>query len=758
MLNRLDSVKKVGLFDNHEYSAECAFGNVTLIFGENGTGKSTIAAILDSLRECNPAEILRRKSLPGDIASTVKVTVDSKAYCFDGTNWDDQPPRDTIEVFFPGFVSRNVHAANSVDPEQRRNLCELVLGREAVRKVARLVEVDEGARAALTEKKQCDGDIRLLVKPPDTLEAFLALPKNPAIEPELESAQAKLKQARDKTAILARTVPETVALPRVDPQEVAALLQRTADGVGLEAASVVQEHIRRHLDADGETWLGYGADHTGGGLCPFCGQDLATSDLAAAIGSYFGEEYRAYATALSTDIGNVRHRLGPTAFSSIRASLASQTAIAGPWGDEEHDDQVALISAIDEAEQAWELGATALDELLSSKQAQPLKCIDPGGAREALEQLQRAVDITGQVNASLSHTRKRAEDQKRALGATEASDVEELVHHLENQKSRHEALAEGLIARRYAAITKRKELGDERTTLKEVIDQHAARVVGKYQDGINHYLEYFGCDIRIEAIEAGFPSGRASVQYKLKAHGHEIPLGCSDDCPCFETVLSEGDKYTLALSFFFARLKDHEDLSGRVVVLDDPVNSLGGFRRQLVEVAIRDLHRRGAQVVVLTHDERLAALIWRDHQLAPGVFLQVQRLGKSSEIRAWDVEQATQTKYVRDYLCLADYLENGGDHREVAESIRPYVEQRLRHLYPGPPFETRDSLGQMIGKIRQSAPGSRVHGLADKLTILEAINDAALPSHHASDDVPGWEPSSPEAVRIFVQKALDVLG
>jgi hypothetical protein len=122
------------------------------------------------------------------------------------------------------------------------------------------------------------------------------------------------------------------------------------------------------------------------------------------------------------------------------------------------------------------------------------------------------------------------------------------------------------------------------------------------------------------------------------------------------------------------------------------------------------------------------------------------------------VERATQSEYVEHYLTLVDYLDNGGDHKKPAGCIRPYLEQRLRHLFPGPPLQTRDTLGEMIGKIRDSAPGSRLSELLPKLPDLEAINDAALPSHHAADDVPGMPPLSPDGVRLFVKKALDVLG
>ena len=138
--------------------------------------------------------------------------------------------------------------------------------------------------------------------------------------------------------------------------------------------------------------------------------------------------------------------------------------------------------------------------------------------------------------------------------------------------------------------------------------------------------------------------------------------------------------------------------------------------------------------------------------------LQVERTNSGSQLLPWDVERATRTEYVEDYLTLHDFLERGGDHRPAAACIRPYLEQRLRHLFPGPPFQTRDTLGQMIAKIRDSDSGSRLHALYAKVPDLESINEASLPSHHATDDVPGMIPPTPAEVRLFAQKALDVLG
>jgi len=757
MLDRLDSVKKVGLFDDYVHRAGCSFGDVTLIFGENGTGKSTVAAVLDSLRECNPTEIIRRTRLPGSSSPSAAVTMDGVTYTFDDGTWNAELPHDTLEVFFSGFVSRNVHAASSIDVDQQRSLCEFVLGRQAVAKVARLMEADIGAREALAEKGRVEIDIKPLVKSPDTLDDYLTLPPNPAIDREIASARKRFDEIRDREKTLARAVPEPVDLPEVDHGTVTGLLERTDSQVGGNAPSIVLEHIRSHLDDDGEAWLAYGAEHAES-ACPYCGQDLGASDLAKAIQSYFSQEYRVHAQSLAADVFRIRTALGDEAFAPARKGLLSQLAIASSWGGIGPEELDRLSRAVSDAEESWKRGAEELNSIFTAKLGRPLDRIDAAAADEGLGHLDEALAAASDVNKRLVAIGTKAKAVKEGLESADESEAERLLCHLENQKSRHEPAALNLVERLSEAVAKRDALRREKTQLKAEIDAHATSVVGKYQEGINEYLEFFGCDIRVDEVEAAFPSGRASVKYRVTAYGHEIPLGCSLDSPCFETVLSEGDKCTLALSFFLARLRGFADLTGRVIVFDDPVNSLGGARRQSILAALRDLQRRGAQILILTHDERLAALVWRDPKLGrDAVCLEVEKVRDESHLRPWDIETAMRSQYVKDYLCLVAFLERGGDHADAAASIRPYVEQRLRHLYPGPPFGSGDSLGKMIGTIRGSTD-PRISALKDRLSILEAINVAALPSHHATDDVPGWDELTAADVRQYAQQALEVLA
>lgn len=759
MLELFSRISKVGLFEDYTHASGCEIGEVTLIYGENGVGKSTLAAILDSLRERNAPEIIRRRSLPGDVSPSVVVRVNAKDYTFSGNDWNDSLPHDTLDIFYPGFVTRNVHASTGVDAEHRRNLCELVLGHEAVEKIASLASADNEGRAALADLKVIDKQLELLIKKPDTLATFPGLPNDPDIDRKIDQVRTELKDAQSKEAILKRMVPKEIP-PPVLPREVFVhYLESSSDVIAASVGAIVNAHIKEHLDAAGETWLKYGSDHIDAdGICPFCAQDTTSSELVSAIRSYFSAEYKKYNDSLSEEASHIQTIYGSAVFKNIRSDITSQIAAAAQWMDMAPIDHSSLAAMLDKAELLWKSAAAKMGPLVAKKEAKPLVSLDPHLAEESLGDYEQSIAVLVTLNETLAICIKQIGDKMAMLSKADITEIESRLHRLENQKSRFEPAAQDLLAKKNTLIELRGAIDARKTRLKDEIDSVATKVVGKYQTGINHYLTHFGCDIRMESVEPRFPSGKASVQYVLKAHGHAIELGVSETGPCFETVLSDGDKYTLALSFFFASLMDSTNLTGRTVVLDDPVNSLGISRRTLIEGVIREVRLKGAQVVVLTHDERLAAMMWRDNKLKDIATLQIERTRTGSRLKQWDVERATQSEYVVDYLTLTNYLDNGGDHKNPAGCIRPYVEQRLRHLFPGPPFETRDTLGQMIAKIRNSASGTRLHVLTSKLTELVAINEAALPSHHATDDVPGMTPLTPDGVRLFARKALDVLG
>jgi wobble nucleotide-excising tRNase len=728
MLERIDFIKNVGLFADHTQQPGTDFDELTLVFGENGVGKTTVAAIIDSLRERNPGTIVRRRSLPGHADPTCGVSVDGKAYAFDGTDWDGQPAYGTIDVFFPDFVTRNVHAGGGVATEHKRNLCEFVLGRKAVLDVEKLAQADADARAALSDMKQVDQKLTLLVKPPDNLQSFLALKEDRDIDVRIAAARAALAEATAAEKVMTRPVPCSVSLLGPSREQLLATLALTDGSISGDIASTVNGHVDAVLGERGERWLDYGSERIVDDKCPFCTQDVTGVGFVEAVRQYFGPAYRALLASVDEGLTSVRSAAALTVFNKAKADLSSQLAVAMQWHEQHAVDTLTIERHLESASTSWAKASELLEKVLVAKQSSPLDVIAPDDAEAAFAHFEAAVAHVGTVNAMLTACATSAEAHKKALASADKAKLADDVARLENQKTRHSEPVLTLFAEGAGHLKRRKDAEAEKLRLKAAIGTHANAVVGKYEDGINHFLQHFGCDLRIGKVEAAFPSGKASVSYKLTVRGHDVPLASVADEPCFDSVLSEGDKYSLALAFFLARLKDAGDLAGRVIVFDDPVNSLGGSRRRLVEGVIRDLRKRGAQVIVLTHDERLAAMLWRDStkigSMKKIVPLQVERTGAGSRLVPWDAERATRSEYVEDYLMLVGFLDGDVDHSTAAACVRPYVEQRLRHLFPGPPLESRDTLGIMMGKIRAAQPGDRIHPLQDKLAELEAIGDA----------------------------------
>jgi wobble nucleotide-excising tRNase len=285
--------------------------------------------------------------------------------------------------------------------------------------------------------------------------------------------------------------------------------------------------------------------------------------------------------------------------------------------------------------------------------------------------------------------------------------------------------------------------------------------LGKYEETINAYLRRFGATFSITGTKPSWAGGKTSSTYKILLNDQPLDLGDArtpKGTPCFRTALSAGDKSTLALAFFLARLDREPALSDKVVVLDDPFSSLDQFRLACTQQAICELADRAEQVIVLSHNPFFLKHIYDACPKTDLKTLHVVRgRGSAFRLEEWDIGRACRPESDVAYFNLQTYLDEGvsgdGDLRAIAKEIRICLEGALRSRFPGH-FAAHGMLGTFIDAIRNADGTSPLAVLKPKLQELEDLNGYARRYHHAG--VPGGTSPQPDddELQNFVTRAL----
>src|ERR1700691_2878589 len=131
MLNRFQLLRNIGLFDSSAPAAH-PFRRLTLLYAENGRGKTTLSAIFRSLATNNPEPILERHRLTA--THQPEVIVDClggppHAMFRDGS-WNRYLPN--LAIFDDVFVDQNIYSGLSVDAGHRQKLHELIIGAQGI--------------------------------------------------------------------------------------------------------------------------------------------------------------------------------------------------------------------------------------------------------------------------------------------------------------------------------------------------------------------------------------------------------------------------------------------------------------------------------------------------------------------------------------------------------------------------------------------------------------------------------------------------
>ncbi len=297
MLQRFEEIQGIGLLhDANGQRHTCR--KVTLIYADNGRGKSTLAAILRSVAKNEPAIITSAKTIDGANPPKAALRFESgHRVAFEGGSWTEQ--RREILVFDSAFVERNVHSGGVVNTNHRKNLLEFALGESAVDARSNL---DLATAAATRSADNVQSIVRTLSGHHSgmILSDFEALLPSPDIDDKIATIRRRISDARNIETLRQQSVPKTVTEPPFNIDNLFSTLALSLENIHASADNTVREHIstlRRSKSeesaggANAERWLSEGQQFVTDSTCPFCAQDVSGNDLIQAYKTHFNEAY-----------------------------------------------------------------------------------------------------------------------------------------------------------------------------------------------------------------------------------------------------------------------------------------------------------------------------------------------------------------------------------------------------------------------------------------------------------------------------------
>ena len=739
-LERFVLLRNVGVFDNITPNAQLGLSPFSVIYAENGRGKTTLAAILRSLALGNPTLITERHRLGAQAAPHVVVSHQGNQLIFQNGNWNAPGP--DIAIFDDTFVSANVCSGIEIETSHRQNLHELILGAQGVALNATL-------QVHIARVEQHNVDLRMKGEaiPAEergdlTPNAFCVLRADPGIEAKLQEAERRMSAAKAADAIRQRDGFLPLGLPTFDVASINRVLGLNLANLEAEAAAQVRSHLTR-IGAGGEAWVADGMSRIAGTSegadtenCPFCAQDLNGSALIRHYQAYFSQAYIDLQREIRDEGVGVKTAHGgdiPTAFErSIRT--AAQTR--GFWKDflavPEIDVDTAAIS------RNWTAAREAVLGVLRAKAKSPLEAmILPHDVLEVIALFEVRVAKIAELSGHLIACNAQIDIVKEQAAA---ADIAALTTDLKRLKAVQQRFLPAIAALCDAyLLEKDAKAATEllRDQARGALDNYRQNIFPAYENAINDYLGRFNAGFRLGAVVSVNTRTGSSAAYNIVINQQPVGL-TADNGPSFRNTLSAGDRNTLALAFFFASLDQDPNLAQKIALIDDPMTSLDEHRSLTTVQEMRRLHARIQQMIVLSHSKSFLCALWEGADRNARTAMRIVRGAAGSDIVTWDVTADCITEHDRRHALVSGYLQaaNPAIERQVAAALRQILEAFVRVAYPSD-FPPGSMLGHIITKSRQRIGANNEILNQPNTDELRALLDYANCFHH--DTNPAWQ-------------------
>ena len=503
MLRKIISVRNVGRFRNSAAAGNPELSRYTLISGANGFGKTTLCAVLRSLKTGDPVHIAGRRTLGVEESSTIELLLPGGQTRFDGTAWS--APYPSLAIFDGVFVAENVHSGEVVAIDHRRNLYHIIIGEEGVR----LAEEDANLAGQSREKTGQITATGKAIQPHFPagmrLDAFLDLPPDLEIDARIAEQERTVEAVRQAQRVINRLPLFEIELPTL-PDEFAPLLDRTIDDIAQDAETRLAEHFAAHgMEADGSNWIAEGLEHADRETCPFCGQDIGGLSLIAAYRTVFSERYKNLREEITAMRSRISEKFADAAIGRLSLRAQQNNGAIEFWSRYCTFDPVPL-TVTDDIQDAIRALGRAATALLDRKGRAPLERIewdDTFLAAAASYEIAHAK--ARQITDSIRAVNARITAKKEETGAADVQTAETELARRRAVKVRHGGLVAGLCARYVQLIEEKSAIDRRKGEIRAELDSHTGRVMRPYEQHINRHLDAFNAGFRITETRARLP-------------------------------------------------------------------------------------------------------------------------------------------------------------------------------------------------------------------------------------------------------------
>lgn len=762
MLRRIKLIQGIGTFTQSRASG-IELAEVTIVYGENRYGKSTLCDVMHSLAEDSPDYIMNRKSIPNDLTRPPKVelqfttSTDNVVASFENGQWQVKSPDcSKLYVFDQSFIHRNVITGQRLERPNSENMTSFILGENNTALFEALAALNNTLREerrllSVTEEQltsRAVDNIPIYVNstlPAETKEQIEAK----AIEHEASKQQIitiirnidKIKQR----AVLGGVGAQVDVTPECD--SINRVLVSSLENVHRDSLVTLQHHMTHHVN-NSTTFKGW----AGQGLvqikddCPFCGQTLSENaqGLIAAYQQAFNAEFDRFNNETKQALNSLRHpfRIPNTRESLIQQHQANRQVLESyiepqiaatqeltPLTAFLEQKHVAILESFDTAIASSQRAREVWTPKLEQKYAIPYELAEEINFNELTQAAttynQAIYDywvVAEQINVILN-TFKASLDEAQLNNQLTSIAVEQARATSALKRIELEPLC--VQYRQKLTTVNRQDTAYRAQKLQ--LEQSQTTYLDTYFDLINQLFRQLGSR-DFEIIKAANNRGRQVIyDLRVKFKGEDIPADR------ISTIFSESDRRALALCIFLAKVMSLPavEKAKAILVLDDPVTSFDNERIALILNKLDELQRTVKQFIITTHYKGMAAkAVKKFRQCAKSVKL-VHGVN-TCDIEAVDNNDMMATEHDLAFDKIKSFVSRETND-DILTSLRPFFEEEIRYRYKKQLVELGRSRSDLSVCINALRDGRLI--TADLEARLNSIRDTLnTPMHELGGD------------------------